>query len=284
MAWNMLLESTPTFLYSHGLFDNHTQAFWFVKNSPQGIENKYYVMDGEIVTFDYEDVTPWFWRTDFTQVSMAQTNEIMHMKKIFDDTQLLLEQEQQNTDMILMGVSRGAAVILNFMSLFNPEQVKALILEAPFDSSATIAKSMVKNLNLHWIPGMKSMSHNVLSFLFVRHKRDGIQPINSVALIKKELPIFLACSLTDWVVPASSTIALYKKLIETGHTHVYLFIADESKHSKIIFGQYGEQYAQAVHAFYKKYNLPYDPALALAGKPILDRCQPSIGKLQKHLK
>jgi hypothetical protein len=132
---------------------------------------------------------------------------------------------------------------------------------------------------------MQSMSHTVLSFLFVQHKKEGIQPIESVAHIKKDLPIFLACSLADWVVPAASTIALYKKLVETGHTQVYLFIADDnSKHSKIIFGQDGDRYVQAVHAFLKKYNLPHDPTMALAGQSILAKCQPSISKLQKYLK
>lgn len=280
----VIAQSTPTFLYSHGLFDNHTQAYWFTKSSPQGIENQRYIMDGEIVTFDYEDVTQWFWRTDFTQVSMAQTNEIMRMKKIFDQTQSILEQEQKSTDMILVGVSRGASVIINFMGLFNPEQVKAIILEAPFDSSGTIAKSMIKNLNLAWIPGMQSMSHNVLSFLFVQHKKDGIQPIDSAATIKKNLPIFIACSLADWVVPASSTMALYKKLIETGHTHVHLFIAEKSKHSKIIFSEDGDEYVQAIHAFYKKYDLLHDAHLANAGQNILPQCQPRISSLQKYLK
>jgi hypothetical protein len=170
------------------------------------------------------------------------------------------------------------------MGMFNPEQVKAIILEAPFDSSATIAKSMVKNLNISWIPGMKSMSHSMLSFLFVQHKKDGIQPIDSVALIRKDLPIFIACSLTDWVVPASSSIALYKELIETGHTQVYLFVADESKHSKIIFSEYGERYVQAVHAFLKKYHIPYDPEFASIGQLHMTKYQPSIEKLQKYLK
>jgi hypothetical protein len=277
-------QSAPTFLYSHGLFDNHTQAYWFAKTTPQGVENKRYIMNGEIVTFDYLDVSPWFWRTDFTQVSVGQTNEVLRLKEIFQTTQSLLELEGRNTDMVLVGVSRGASVIINYMGIFNPESVKALVLEAPFDSTATIAKSMVKNLKLSWIPGMKTMSHNFLTFLFMQHKKDGIQPIDSVPLIKKDLPIFLSCSHDDWVVPASSTIALYKKLLETGHTHVYLFISQKSKHSKIIFGEDGDDYTQAIHAFYKKYDIDHDPLLAVQGQAILARCQPPIAKLQKLLK
>lgn len=280
-------QSAPTFIYSHGLFDNHTQAYWFTKNTPQGIENQRYIMDGEIITFDYEDVTQWPWRTDFTQVSMAQTNEIMRMKKVFDATLELLKEDQDNqkeNNIILTGVSRGASVIINFMGLFNPEPVKAIVVEAPFDSSATIAKSMVKNLKLSWIPGMHNMSHNILSFLFVQHKKDGVQPIDSAALIKKDLPIFMACSLTDWTVPASSTIALYKKLIETGHKHVYLFVAEKSKHAKIIYSDDGERYTQTIHAFYKKYGFAHDAQMALRGQKNLAQCQPRISTLQKYLK
>lgn len=278
------VQSTPTYIYSHGLFDNHAQAYWFTKNTPQGIENKRYIMDGDIVTFDYQDVTPWFWRTDFTQVSMAQTNEIMRMKEVFEDTVSILEQEQKDPEIVLVGLSRGASVIINFMGIFNPDQVKALVIEAPFDSSEHIAKSMVRNLNLHWIPGMQDMSHTILSFLFVQHKKDGIQPIDSVPFIKKDLPIFLACSLTDWTVPASSTIAIYKKLIETGHTQVYLFIAPKSKHSKIIYSNDGDRYIHAIHAFYKKYSLPHDAEFAYKGQDILAKCQPSMESLQKYIK
>ena len=283
MACDGKAMNTPTFLYSHGLFDNHTQAYWFTKNTPQGIENKRYFMEGEIVTFDYEDVTPGFWKTDFTQVSMAQTNEIMRLKKIYDLTRARLEEEQKNQNIILVGLSRGASTIINFAALFNPPQVKAIILEAPFDSSVTIAKSMVQNLKLHWIPGMQSMGHNLLSLLFTQHKKDGIQPIDAAADIKKDMPLFLACSLTDWLVPASSTMALYKKLVETGHTQVYLFIANKSKHSKIIFSDDGERYMQAINAFFKKYNLPHNETLAQIGQSILAECQPTISSLQKYL-
>ena len=270
----------PTvFIYSHGLFDNHTQAYWFSREDSHSVPKKRYIMDGQIVTFDYEDATQWFWRADFTQISMAQTNEIMRLKAVFDHVQ-----DANAGDVVLVGVSRGASVIVNFMGLFNPPQVKALVLEAPFDSSSTIAKSMVKNLNLSWIPGMHAMSHSLLSLLFVQHKVDGIQPVDSADSIKSDLPIFIACSLTDWVVPAASTIALYKKLIETGHTHVYLYIAPKSTHSKIIFSEHADQYTQAVHAFFEKYDLPHNPALAQEGHALLAQCQPDISSLQKYLK
>lgn len=273
----------PVFLYSHGLFDNHSQAYWFTKNNPEGVENKRYFMEGEIVTFDYEEVTPWFWKTDFTQVSMAQTNEIMRLKEIYDLTIARLEQEDRDASVVLVGLSRGASAIINFTGLFNSEFIKAIILEAPFDSSATIAKSMIQNLKLHWIPGMQTMGHNLLSLLFTQHKKDGIQPIDAAASIKKDMPLFLSCSLTDWLVPAKSTIALYKKLIETGHTQVYLFIATKSKHSKIIFSEDGDRYVQAIHAFLKKHGIAHDEALAFQGETILAQCQPTISSLQKYL-
>jgi len=88
------------------------------------------------------------------------------------------------------------------------------------------------------------------------------------------MPILIICSETDHLVPAESSINVYKKLIESGHKHTYIFITDQGRHAAILSGPDGEKYEWVVNAFYKKYNLPYSAESAALGESLLALCQP----------
>jgi len=74
----------------------------------------------------------------------------------------------------------------------------------------------------------------------------------------------------DNVVPCSSSINVYKKLIKSGHPQVSLLILDHGQHAKILSGKDGYKYQAVVHAFYKKHNLPYDASIAEIGESFLN--------------
>ena len=71
------------------------------------------------------------------QSSLAQENEIERLAQTFD--QVIVKKEKKS---VLIGVSRGASTIINFMGLYNPEHVQAIILESPFDCVDSIARSI----------------------------------------------------------------------------------------------------------------------------------------------
>ena len=270
----------PVFLFSHGLADTHKQAYTYKKSEKP---DKYYLIDGRLFTFDYPDATEKFWRVNITQTSLAQRDEINTLQKAFHDTFKLLKKEgYESPSCVLVGLSRGASTIINFMGLYNPPEVRALVLESPFDSIQTIITHKIKHAHLQWVPGINAISNALVSALFFNYKRNGIQPKDTAPALDKDLPIFISCSLQDSLIPAVSTIKLYNILRASGHEHVYLFIAKSGEHSKILSSSEGKNYQNAVHAFYRKYKLPHDESFALQGEQILATCQPSSEELNHY--
>jgi len=258
--------SQENYLFAHGIAETHEQAFWYTK----GKSSLPYLINGRLFTYDYPDAIKRFWRVNFTKTGLGQHNEIMGLKSAYDQTISTLDtSDSKNKDLILVGMSRGATSILNFMGLYKPNRIKAIVAESPFDSTHTIAKNILHKYYLDTIPGMQTIAHKAISTVFWRHNTNGAQAINLVTSIDKKLPILLICSEQDALVPAESTIALYEKLKATGHTKVHLFVAENGRHGRILHSADGSKYQQAVHAFYKKYGLSHDAKLADLGTSLL---------------
>ena len=234
-------------------------------------------MEGKVFTYDYPDATKHFWRVNFTQTGLAQHNEIMGLKKAYEQTKASLKKSTNpNKDLVLVGLSRGASSILIFAGLHKPEQVKGIIVESPFDSTRTIAQNMLRKLHLDSVPGMQTLGHWAISAIFWQHSTRGIQGIDSVESIDKDLPILFVCSREDSLIPVESTIALYKKLRENGHKKVHIFIANAGRHGRILHGSDGKKYQRIVHAFYQKYGMHHDKELADLGEKLLLSSQPDM--------
>src|SRR5438309_1651498 len=80
------MDSQINYLYAHGLADTHKQAYWYVKQTPDGIVNDRYLIDGRLFTFDFPDATEWFWRINFTKTSLAQSNELIALYQAYTKT------------------------------------------------------------------------------------------------------------------------------------------------------------------------------------------------------
>ncbi|MCX5921795.1 MAG: prolyl oligopeptidase family serine peptidase [Candidatus Dependentiae bacterium] len=269
-------QSTATtaqgnYLLVHGLAESHKQALWYIKKP----SNRPFIIDGQLFTYDFPDVTQHFWRVNFTQTGLGQHHEVMGLKSAYEQTIATLnEQGASNKDVILVGMSRGATTILNFMGLHKPENVKALVVESPFDATHSIAKNMLKKMHLDGVPGMQTIAHWIMSAVFWQHSTSGICAKDMVETIDKELPILLVCSKQDKLVPAESTTALYQALKKSGHTKVHIYTAETGRHGRILYDSDCHNYQHVTHAFYKKYGLPHDPALATLGASLFDQCQP----------
>lgn len=283
--WHLLLfnghlcsqNNNISYLFSHGIADTHEQAFWYTKTNPAGTLNERYTIPGRVFTFDFPDATEQFRLINFTKTSLAQGNEIIRLKQAFDETLKTVEQENEpNKGIVLMGLSRGAAAALSFMGIYNPKEVKALVLESPFDSTFGIVQNILRNTCLDWIPGLHTIGHSLVECVFMQHNKDGITPLQAVDMIQEDIPILLISSEQDSLVPAPSTEMLYKALRKSGKKNTYLFRARTGSHAKILQGAEGEKYQAVVHAFYKKHNLPHSPFLAQRGAKLLAECQPNL--------
>ncbi len=256
------------YLFSHGLADTYKQAYKYAKTYKIGkntYHNERYLIDRPFVTFNYPDACEGLLRVNRKETSLAQDNEIECLKSKFEKTvQHAKEKETNNSEIVIFGLSRGASAALNLMALYNPPLVKALVLESPFDTVGSIIDNKRKQLHLEWLS--HDAGEYIMETIFRRYNRNGIQPIDVVSDIRKDLPILIVCSKEDPLVPCHSSIKLYQKLKESGHSSAHLFIADHGKHSKILEAQDGDTYQAVVHAFYEKYGLPHNAEFALQGK------------------
>ncbi|MCX5923979.1 MAG: prolyl oligopeptidase family serine peptidase [Candidatus Dependentiae bacterium] len=164
-----------------------------------------------------------------------------------------------NKSVILYGCSRGSATIINYLAKFNPKNVKALVLDScPASLPETIAPKLVK-LGIH-----PSYSLSIFTRLFPAYPVSSVPPLHAIKNItNKNLPILLLHSKDDSSVPFEHSLMLYLEFKNQGFTNVHLTAIAKGKHSFLLQTPAAKSvYLKAVHTFYKKYDLPYDKALA----------------------
>lgn len=277
----LLINSIPSLfcapncvtIFSHGIADTWTQVRNYIKAYKIDdliYYNDRYLFHTPFVSFNYPDATDKFYRVNYHETSFGQENEIGRLYKAYQATL----KHHDNCDIILWGLSRGASNLLIFAGLYELINVKAIILESPYHSMSDVIEDLMIKKNLTWLP--LSYGESLAEFVFKRYTRHGWSPAKCIENISKEIPIFIICSQADRLVPWSSSMNIYRKLVEAGHKHVYIFITDHGKHAAILQGPDGEKYQWVINAFYKKYNLPHCATSAAKGKSLLALCQPTL--------
>lgn len=272
-------NSCCTVLFSHGIADTYKQAFWYAKSYEyNGITytNDRYLFPCPFATFNYPDATQGPLRVNYKETSFGQENEIQRLNYAYKQTKQWAYDKWNNCNIILFGLSRGASNLGIFAGTHILEHVKAIVLESPYYTMSEVIAHMLKKINLGWIPVY--YGETVAEFIFKRYNRLGMSPATTVENISHDIPVLIVCSKEDDTVPCKSSINVYKKLLQSGHPNTYILILDHGKHAKILSDRDGQKYQSVVHAFYKKYNLPYDPAIAASEEFLLSKCQPKINK------
>jgi len=266
-----------SYLFSHGFGETYRQANRYLRQYYNCLgmlrTNENYILDTPIKLFNYPDAgrPPFLFKTSF-----GQKNEIDALKKAY--------YEMLDDNIILFGVSRGAAVAVNFAGIYRPARLKALVVEAPFDH--------IKNVfDTHWFVNTISKVPLISKpFMFkfflwlTKYQEDGEHPIDNVGNIRHDLPVLFMCSKADGVVPYRSTVDLYKRLVANGHPNVYLVRFETGKHAKLLQSEHGQVCRDLVHVFYEKYGLPHNPAFVTqqARDALANECQPTIEQLQRE--
>lgn len=275
----MSTSAKITYLYSHGIADDKNQAFKYTSSAPNPIIDN---QDHTLVTFDYPDagqgiiypvINNWIdllnlkenlkkisYKIDRAHTSFAQDNEIA----VLNDAHALIE-----TEAIGIGVSRGASAFMTWLGTY-PDiiNIKALVLESPFDCMDSVLRNMIGEY-LYQYPAARSIGHNLIRFVFSQYKKHGITPLKVVDNIPKNLPILIICSEEDSRVPARSSENLANALREAGLTNVHCVRLSHGFHGHLIQGPDGQIYRNAVHAFYKRYDLPHNSEWAELGKSLI---------------
>lgn len=269
-----VLQSTQTHnkpaitLFSHGILDTGKQVLNYTDNH----NGSRAIITAPYASFDFPDAGKGphgiklckFWHCSF-----GQNNDVAALAAAHEET----SRHYEDHNHVLMGMSRGASVILAYMALHQPKNVRALVLESPFDTVPAVldaAADHVPNVIKYRI--VRAATVALLKNIAMKYDQSAPQTIDLIDRIPLDLPILLICSQEDKLVPAARTVNIYQALKNKGHQHVYLLCLTKGKHSKLLQGADGLKYAQVVHAFYKKYDLPHDATLAEQGESMLFEC------------
>ena len=244
---------------------------WYFEN-PDDLE--FWVIKHPIISFNFPDAHAKR-GFDRTKTSLGQQNEILALSNAYHQA------KEKSYGIILVGMSRGASVIINFLGLNKPEQVIAAIVESPFDSVLNALQTQLQKSKITWIPDFIAATSPYV--LFGKYNRNGIYPIDAADKIQSDLPMLIVCSLEDTVIPAFNSAQIYLKLQETNHEHAHLLIINKGIHGHLLWHADGDLYLNCVHAFYKKYGLAHNPTLALHGEHILAQCQPSKKMVEQSI-
>ena len=259
-----------TYVFSHGFSDSYKQAYKYVnyyRKKRKIRKNKRYILYQPLKAFNYPDVIYGKLFNVF-RTSLGQMNEV--------NTLLANYNQVKDDTVVLFGISRGASTAINFAAKHNPENLKALIVESPFDKVKVVLKNHWLASFLAKIPGVNDESVYRFFRKISKYDENGLQPIDLIAHIDKHIPVLLICSNKDKVIPHGSTVNLYEALVASGHTKAHLLVLSTGKHAKLINSKQGEIYQNVVHAFYKKYNLMYEPAFAKKGAYAFSKTQPAV--------
>ncbi len=284
------------YLFAHGLFANQNLAFYYaqvpdimtqiqnnqlhaqIKSGYKHIwqlqsitDDLFWIIKNPFYTFNFPDALRGF---DGAQTSLAQENEIQTLANEYEKI--------KEKRIVLVGMSRGASTILNFLGTRPSGSIVAAIVESPFDSVVETLDTLCKIAGVDWVPMF--IRHTSPNLFFSKYDPNGIFPIKVAHNINKEVPLLIIASLEDTLIPALNSASIYFKLRDCGHQHVYFLLLDKGVHAYLLENDDAPFYFNTVHAFYKKYNLPHNQTFAAQGDALLAQCQPSKKAVDDALK
>ncbi|MBP9764740.1 prolyl oligopeptidase family serine peptidase [Candidatus Babeliales bacterium] len=284
LSLQCLLQAAQTTIFAHGIIDTPCQIKRFIEA----------IATPDHTTVMFPDAYPaqgWGLNRaiDLCTKKFGKTvnRNAMFMGQS-DDLQALdnsIKAQPTHTTLIGYGTSRGAATWLTYTAIHNPENLHALVLDACPCSMPDAIKPIITQYGIHetWAPA-------IFKILFPQYKPDqAITPLQAIALIKnKNLPILLLHSKTDTTVPYAHSVALYLELKKHGFHNIHMVSMPHGRHSFLLQNsEIKTRYLQAVHSFYKKYNLPYNEQLideTILSPELTDQqAQEIIDQHQAHL-
>jgi predicted esterase len=271
-----------SYLFAHGLGATYNQAtslFAQIRcEQADGsiVCNPYWIMKDPIALFNFPDAKNDQNEYHKEAVNLGQQKDMARLHEAIRAT----KNELPNHDLILAGISRGSAAIINYVALYQPDCVKALVLESPFDTLKSIINHLMKRFGVSWVPFSEKIGFKIAQSQFPELDLQGVVPLKTAPYLPYDLPILLIHSKKDKVIPVKCSREIYMILRQTGHQHVYLFELHNGAHGKLMNGPDAIHYQNVVHAFYKKYKLPHHEPFARDGEHLLLLSQPTINDVK----
>ncbi|BDC35062.1 hypothetical protein Noda2021_10200 [Candidatus Dependentiae bacterium Noda2021] len=258
-----------SYLFAHGLGASSQQAHDYAV-SPF---NNQWIIKQPLFLFDFPDAANQNFNPAFT--SLGQGDEINVIADAYKKTKTVSDK------IILLGLSRGAAAMINFLGSHQPSNIAAAIFESPFDSITGLIQRKLSRNYMWWIP--QSIAKRAPELIFKKYRAHECAPCDAIMHIPKDIPLLFVCSLKDTLIDAQGTCNLYCALKNAGYNNIYLLLLNEGAHAQLKWQNDRDWYVHTVHAFYDKYALPCEKNFAQKGAAVLEQCQPSVEVVQKAL-
>lgn len=238
---NTALSEQIITLFVHGIADTHLQAEPFAQTCVNPVRS-----------FDFECATKHFWRMNPFSCSLGQDHELEQLNSKWQE----LNEEFPDADgFVLIGISRGASIIINFLARYKPQKIKAVVLESPFDT----IDNVIKHKAALWGRSV-SLLKKLVPLIFRKFDFNGIQPDNVIDQITEDVPMLFVTVEHDHMVPLVCAENLISKRKQNNYRHVHHLHLMQGKHGKLLLGPDAHMYKQTLHTFFAHYNLPHDPA------------------------
>ncbi|MGZ6254520.1 MAG: hypothetical protein ACXWL5_00840 [Candidatus Chromulinivorax sp.] len=186
---------------------------------------------------------------------------------------------------ILFGLCRGGAAIVNYLAKYNPENIRAIVLD---EAPANIVEIMTYRAMQQKKSKAQELSpiqkEQAFRFYFPGYPRNAKPTAHQINFIKnKELVVVLTYSpkKSTFHFPPS-TWNMYKAFKRAGFKNIYLCELPD-------YGQKAEGlnkllYQQYLNSVYKKHNLPYQEKYAVLTEEQLVTLQPTVQEIKEIIK
>ncbi|HEX2977940.1 MAG TPA: prolyl oligopeptidase family serine peptidase [Candidatus Babeliales bacterium] len=264
-------HAETVFIYAHGLGGSQEQARkLYMRFRDEQTENKHWIIDGNVALFDFADVLPQpnMYRREL--VNLGQQADLERLHFAYQETL----KRVPDAEIVLVGLSRGAATIINYVGLYKPAQLKAIVLDSPFDSFESIINQVKKIYFLQWIP--QTVARSMMRMRFPSLEIDGITPSKTIHWLPITIPTIFIHSQTDLVVPIDSSRFLFEILKNRGHKDLYLLQLPDGDHGMLMRSAHAADYEAVVHAFFARYNIVCNDKIAQLGTHRLNQCRATI--------
>lgn len=209
------------------------------------------VLPGRVFGFDFPDAPNevGFFRAhtglcqpvevDHCKDALRQVGDIEGIKRIF-----------------VFGISRGGATAINLLKekeIPYREKIIGVSTESPFASVDDIIKHRYKKLGISWMPHI--VGHAVVKMLYMQHSllshNQPIDRLNDASEDAKKIPVFMACSKADDLIPASSSERLMQQMQQAGFCSIEGHTFEHGPHANILWHKNSRQYLNALYNFFQ---------------------------------
>ncbi len=197
---------------------------------------------------------------------------------------------------VILGIGHGATAALTATATGRLAFLKALVVESPVDPLARALIDYGQELFTTSPEDPQALQPLLTQALSdpaawyastpraTTQSINEVYPISSIQHIDRSLPLLFMIQRNDTFYQKNTTRLLYIKLKQAKYPHVYLLdLEDVLDTDTLSAGTRTSPYVAAVHAFYKKYDIPHDILLATEGQQYLAQARPSIESIEQTI-